>query len=258
MAEFNKGGAATGAASGAAAGTAVMPGWGTAIGAVAGGLAGGFLSGSGEKRPSWSSRNFKAQARDLKYYYKHLGRAADTYGVHRLAMLGSTATPSFGQPVGSMSTGSAFGDGLQALSQSAVQAREAYDARRSRRVRDPLEAAQFDNLAAQTDAERAKAELYRAQSRSLIHQAVTQPSRLSQASDVDQPELYSYGPALTPKGLDAQSYADNYGDLLGELYGVYRWGQHIGRTYIDPWYERLTVQPSRELDPPLLDQNMAP
>lgn len=127
-------------------------------------------------------------------------------GIHPLAALGSGAQ--YTQVGGGSSTGSAIGDGLQTLAANLA----------NQKSREEIEA-----LRADTRARNAQAELYRAQSRSLISRAT--------GSAREKPALKIAGLSVSknPGWSDAQDVQDRYGDLIENVYG-------LGVVAADTWH----------------------
>lgn len=144
-------------------------------------------------------------------------KGAREAGIHPLAALG--AQPGYTTVSGGPSNpvGSAVGEGMKSLGQSMAQ---------------ELPAAQVANLAADTDARKAQAELYRAQSRTMIanaQRAAIGGPKLN--ADTPKP-ITSFGITGTrdPKKFSsAQDVSDEYGDIVESLHGA----ASLGSTVLD-------------------------
>lgn len=135
-------------------------------------------------------------------------KGAREAGIHPLAALG--AQPGYTTVSGGPSSpvGSAIGEGMKSIGQSMAQ---------------QLPQAQIDNLAADTDARKAQAELYRAQSRTMIQNAA-RAAIGGPKLNADTPKpitTFGFTGTRDPKKFSsAQDVSDEYGDIIEALHGV--------------------------------------
>lgn len=161
-------------------------------------------------------------------------RVADAQkaGISPLAALGASSVGSGYSPVGAIDAGTAVGAGLEGLGAAASRAGQ-------RRSRAPMQAAQLAASAATTDAAHAQAELYRAQSRTLMAKMNAQPDierQVLDLSNVIDPTTNRLAMANTPTGwhrLDTSTVPqsmleDEYGEAA-EIYGLSRYGATLGK-----------------------------
>lgn len=235
---FSGSGALGGAAAGASAGAAAGP-WGAAIGGVLGALGGGFLGGGKKKSGlgpegmiNWNYKNYVTQVKALK-------DAASRFGFHPLALMGQSGV-SAGQtaPVAGQSSqgdwtsdaiGSLLGTGAD-LYRDDVDSDRYDDARFDAILREQAAIGEQSRLDEMNE-KIAAAQLEEIRSRTLLnHFRMQQVGGPQQGADPIT-LTDAFGVKLQPSNTGAQAYADQYGDIISEGYGLTNW---LKDTFTDP------------------------
>lgn len=155
-------------------------------------------------------------------------------GIHPLAALG--ASPGYTTVSGGATAGSAIGAGMESLGRS---------------MASQLPKAQLDQIAASTDAQRAQAELFRAQSRTLLSKtanAAVGGPRVD--GDKLPPTLKVFGHDVKRKHKlfsSAQDVSDEYGDLIEALVGIPSFGSAISSN-VDRFLEKKGLTDRQLID----------
>lgn len=227
---FSGQGALGGAAAGASAGAAAGP-WGAAIGGVLGALGGGFLGGKKktgmgpESMINWNYNNYVTQVKALK-------DASRRFGFHPLALMGNSGVGGAQvAPVGGQSSGgdwasdaiqNAIGAGSE-LYQQDVDA-DRYDDERFEHILREQNAIGEQSRRDAADDEYRKAMIDEVRSRTMLNQARMSAIGAARPMGTDAGRLTdAFGVALEPSNTGAQEYADQYGDILSEGYGITNW-----------------------------------
>lgn len=160
--------------------------------------------------------------------------AAKEAGIHPLAAIGAPVSSGSFTPVGSTSSGSAIGDGIGVASEAAADGLREYG--RDRANKPALEAAERRaeaESAASVAESNARARYYDAQTLGLVtekgliqstaRRMVSEANFRQDGPEVKQTLSTPLGPFKPSNTSKQQDVEDNYGGIVGETYGLWRY-----------------------------------
>lgn len=217
-----------------------MVAWGPIIGAgisAGGQILGGLL---GKKKKGLGPEGQSNQAmRNLYRSFHYTVEGAKAAGIHPLVALGAASGGGFASPVGSSGFGwsDAVGMGLDALGRGVSDyfAQDADDmerARLEREIKAARDEERFDKILADQaqigrdmlNEELVRAQINEARSRTYLNAKSAEAIGGPQVMGTNAGTLTdAFGDQLQPRNTGAQEYADQYGDILSEIYGFTNW-----------------------------------